>query len=148
MITIREMDKNSPHEYAAIDMECFSLPWSEKSFEDEYSNDISIYFSAFCDGKCIGYAGFWNVSGEGDITNIAVMRDYRRLGVGSMLLEAVIERAKKLGLSILTLEVRQSNIAAQGLYRKYGFEEIGVRKRYYSDNNEDAVIMTKNLKLI
>ena len=76
------------------------------------------------------------------------MRDYRRLGVGSMLLEAVIERAKKLGLSILTLEVRQSNIAAQGLYRKYGFEEIGVRKRYYSDNNEDAVIMTKNLKLI
>ena len=145
MITIREMIESDAHDFAQIDKECFSVPWSEQAFSDEYNNDIAIYFAAECDGRCIGYAGFWNVSGEGDITNIAVINDFRRQGVGSMLLEAVIEKSAKLGISILTLEVRNSNMSAQGLYKKYGFEVIGLRKRYYSDNNEDALIMTKTI---
>ena len=145
MITIEEMKETDAHEFAVIDEECFSVPWSEKSFEDEYKNDIAIYFSARSDGKCVGYAGFWQVSGEGDITNVAVLEDFRRMGIGSLLMEAVIDKSKKLGLSIITLEVRSSNISAQGLYKKYGFEVIGVRKRYYSDNNEDALIMTREL---
>lgn len=145
MITIEEMKEMDAHEFAVIDEECFAVPWSEKSFEDEYKNDIAIYFSARSDGKCVGYAGFWQVSGEGDITNVAVLEDFRRMGIGSMLMEAVIDKSKKLGLSIITLEVRSSNISAQGLYKKYGFEVIGVRKRYYSDNNEDALIMTREL---
>lgn len=145
MITIEEMKETDAHEFAVIDEECFAVPWSEKSFEDEYKNDIAIYFSARSDGKCVGYAGFWQVSGEGDITNVAVLEDFRRMGIGSLLMEAVIDKSKKLGLSIITLEVRSSNISAQGLYKKYGFEVIGVRKRYYSDNNEDALIMTREL---
>lgn len=145
MITIREMIESDVNEFAQIDKECFAVPWSEQAFSDEYNNDIAIYFAAECDGRCIGYAGFWNVSGEGDITNIAVINDFRRQGVGSMLLEAVIEKSAKLGISILTLEVRNSNMSAQGLYKKYGFEVIGLRKRYYSDNNEDALIMTKTI---
>jgi ribosomal-protein-alanine N-acetyltransferase len=85
------------------------------------------------------------VSGEGDITNVAVLPEYRRLGIGSILIEAVIKKAAELELSLLTLEVRRSNTVAQSLYSKYGFEVIGERKRYYSDNREDALIMTKEL---
>ena len=96
-------------------------------------NKLAVYFVAKDNGKCIGYAGFWNVSGEGDITNVAVLPEYRKNGIGSM-------------LELLTLEVRKSNIAAQGLYKKYGFDIIGERKRYYSDNGEDAWIMTKSFE--
>ena len=131
--------------FAEIDQKCFTVPWSRKAFEDEFKNSIAVYFAARNDNECIGYAGFWNVSGEGDITNVAVVEEHRRSGVGSMLIEAVLERAKQLNIDIMTLEVRQSNYKAQGLYKKYGFEVIGTRKRYYSDNNEDALIMTKQL---
>lgn len=147
IITIKEMTKSDPPLFARIDKECFAVPWSEKAFEDEYKNDIAIYFSAECSGECVGYIGFWNVSGEGDITNIAVRKSFRRIGVGSKLIEAVIKKAKDIGISILTLEVRSSNISAQSLYKKYGFEVIGTRKGYYSDNGEDALIMTKTILL-
>mgnify|MGYP005811059435 FL=1 len=103
------------------------------------------YFIAREGDEIIGYAGFWNVSGEGDITNIAVDEKYRRKHIGSALLEALIKKAAALKLELLTLEVRRSNIAAQRLYAKYGFEEIGIRKGYYSNNREDALIMTKTL---
>ena len=130
-------------EIAALEKVCFKVPWSEKSFRDEMSNKLAIYHVAKDNGKCIGYAGFWNVSGEGGITNVAVLPEYRRQGVGSMLITEMIKTAETLELLLLTLEVRKSNLAAQALYGKYGFEIIGERKRYYSDNNEDAYIMTK-----
>lgn len=133
-------------EIAALDKRCFVIPWSEKSFYDETENPLAVYFVARDGQKCIGYAGFWNVSGEGGITNVAVLPEYRRAGIGSGLIEAVIKKASELDLFILTLEVRKSNIAAQGLYAKYGFAAIGERKRYYSDNGEDALIMTKELE--
>lgn len=143
---ITHMTPEDVHEIAELDKRCFAIPWSEQSFCDETENSLAIYFVAKKDGKCVGYAGFWNVSGEGDITNVAVLPEYRRLGVGSSLIEAVIKRAVELKLTLLTLEVRKSNIAAQDLYLKYGFEVIGERKRYYSDNGEDALIMTKNME--
>ncbi len=145
MIIIEEMNEADIDRFAEIDQKCFTVPWSRKAFEDEFKNSIAVYFAARNDDECIGYAGFWNVSGEGDITNVAVVEEHRRSGVGSMLIEAVLERAKQLNIDIMTLEVRQSNYKAQGLYKKYGFEVIGIRKRYYSDNNEDALIMTKQL---
>lgn len=145
MIIIDKMKETDIDRFAAIDEKCFAVPWSKKAFEDEFNNGIASYFSASSDGECVGYAGFWNVSGEGDITNIAVLEEYRRMGIGSMLMEAVIKKAMELKLTIITLEVRRSNVQAQGLYKKYGFEVIGVRNRYYSDNNEDALIMTKEL---
>lgn len=145
MIIIEEMNEADIDRFAEIDQKCFTVPWSRKAFEDEFKNSIAVYFAARNDNECIGYAGFWNVSGEGDITNVAVVEEHRRSGVGSMLIEAVLEKAKQLNIDIMTLEVRQSNYKAQGLYKKYGFEVIGTRKRYYSDNNEDALIMTKQL---
>jgi ribosomal-protein-alanine N-acetyltransferase len=142
---ITRMTADDVCELAELDKKCFTVPWSEQSFRDETDNALAIYFVAKENNKCVGYAGFWNVSGEGDITNVAVLPEYRRLGIGSVLIEAVIKKAAELELSLLTLEVRRSNTAAQNLYSKYGFEVIGERKRYYSDNREDALIMTKEL---
>ena len=144
MIQIRRMTDNDVNEVAELEKQCFSVPWSEKSFHDEMTNKLAIYFIARADEKCVGYAGFWNVSGEGGITNVAVLPEYRRKGIASLMIEEMIKEAKDLGLEILTLEVRKSNVSAQGLYRKYGFDIIGERKRYYSDNGEDAWIMTKS----
>ena len=143
MIEITRMTMEDIPEIAALEKVCFKVPWSEKSFRDEMSNKLAIYHVAKDNGKCIGYAGFWNVSGEGGITNVAVLPEYRHQGVGSMLITEMIKTAETLELLLLTLEVRKSNLAAQALYGKYGFEIIGERKRYYSDNNEDAFIMTK-----
>ncbi len=143
-IEILKMQDNDIEEIAALEKKCFSVPWSEKSFRDELQNKLAHYFVAHKGGHCIGYAGFWNVSGEGGITNIAVLPEYRKQGIGSMLMTEMIKTAVKLNLELLTLEVRKSNTAAQGLYTKYGFDIIGERKRYYSDNGEDAWIMTKS----
>ena len=143
MIEITRMTHKDVPEIAELEKICFTLPWSGKSFHDEMANKLAIYFTAKDNGKCVGYAGFWNVSGEGDVTNVAVLPEYRRRGVGSSLVAEMIKTAEKLKLEMLTLEVRKSNTAAQKLYEKFGFEILGERKRYYSDNGEDAYIMTK-----
>ena len=90
----------------------------------------------------VGYCGFWLVAGEAHVMTIAVRPEYRGRYAGELLLATMIERAKELNASEVTLEVRVSNFAAQSLYRKYGFNEAGKRLRYYSDNQEDALIMT------
>lgn len=144
-ITVERMTEADVCEIASLEKQCFAVPWSEKSFRDEMKNKLAVYLVAKQDGRCIGYAGFWNVSGEGGITNVAVLPEYRRIGVGSRLIKKMIDTARGLNLEMLTLEVRKSNISAQGLYKKYGFDIIGERKRYYSDNGEDAWIMTKSL---
>jgi ribosomal-protein-alanine N-acetyltransferase len=90
----------------------------------------------------VGYCGFWMAADEAHISTIAVEHKYRRQGIGQLLLITAIERAVKLGANLLSLEVRVSNLAAQNLYRKYGFKVVGRRPRYYSDNREDALIMT------
>lgn len=127
---------------ALLDRECFSMPWSEKSFKEEFKNDLAIYYVAKEKSQIIGYAGFWHVADEGDITNIAVSKNFRCRGIGGTLLETLIKKAKELKLELLTLEVRKTNYAAISLYEKYGFEKIGERKKYYSNPKEDALIMT------
>lgn len=144
MIEILRMKDNDVTEVAELEKKCFDVPWSEKSFRDEMANKLAVYFVAKSDGVIVGYAGFWNVSGEGGITNVAVLPEYRRQGIAGRMIEEMTKAAKDLNLELLTLEVRKSNIGAQGLYKKYGFDIIGERKRYYSDNGEDAWIMTKS----
>lgn len=90
----------------------------------------------------VGYAGFWMMAGEAHLTSIAVREQYRCQGIGELLLISVMEMAIDLKASIVTLEVRASNLAAQGLYAKYGFIQVGLRRNYYSDNREDGVIMS------
>jgi ribosomal-protein-alanine N-acetyltransferase len=93
-------------------------------------------------GRIVGYAGMWLMVDEAHITTIAVRNDWRGRGLGELLLASLIEAAQDIGAIRVTLEVRVSNEVAQSLYRKYGFQTEGLRPRYYSDNNEDAFIMT------
>ena len=93
-----------------------------------------------------GYIGMWLIIDEGHITNLAVHPAYRRRGVGRLLLKNLIQTGKRYGLRRLTLEVRQTNLAAQNLYMEFGFTTVGVRPRYYLDNHEDALIMWKELE--
>jgi ribosomal-protein-alanine N-acetyltransferase len=124
---------------------CFKIPWSREAFVQEITgNRFAMYFTAKCGDKVVGYAGMWNVCNEGHITNVAVHPEYRGKGVGSKLVEKLIEVSRQDGILRMTLEVRKSNLAAQHLYGKYGFQISGFRKSYYSDNGEDAIIMWKN----
>lgn len=121
---------------------CFHIPWSRQSFDDELTkNEFAWYICALIGHEVVGYGGMWQVCDEGHITNIAVHPEYRQAGVGSALLESLISHARNLGIKRMTLEVRKSNLAAQGLYRKFMFKDGGFRKAYYADNNEDALIM-------
>lgn len=94
----------------------------------------------------IGFAGIWVLADEAHITNIAVRQLYQRQGIGELLLISTIDLAKEMKASIITLEVRASNLVAQNLYKKYGFAQVGIRRGYYLDNREDGVLMsTENI---
>lgn len=122
----------------------FNIPWSRQSITEEIiQNKAAIYICAIFDGKTVGYAGMWQICDEGHITNIAVHPEFRNSGVGSALMEALLMTARERDIMALTLEVKRSNHSAQALYGKYGFKEGGIRKAYYADNNEDALIMWK-----
>jgi len=123
----------------------FKIPWTRESILEEIKNNkLARYLSAKVNGRVVGYAGMWCVCNEGHITNIAVHPEFRGVGLGTRLMESLIDIAKREGISSLTLEVRKSNIIAQNLYKKFGFEECGIRKSYYADNGEDAIIMWKH----
>lgn len=122
----------------------FKTPWSRESIEKELQNEFAKYVVAMKDNLVIGYAGTWLILDEGQITNIAVHPEYRGLGAGHMLLDALIDVCALEDITSMTLEVRKSNIAAQNLYKKHGFIEEGIRKNYYLDTNEDGIIMWKH----
>lgn len=126
---------------------CFSMPWSIESIEVEINNPLAKYIVARDEDSnlVVGFVGIWIVVGEGNITNIAVHPDYRKQGIGAKLLESLINLCTHLDCSLINLEVRASNYPAQNLYEKYGFVVDGLRKGYYEDNKEDAILMTKYL---
>lgn len=129
---------------AVLEISSLSLKesWSKESFKKELSNSLAKYLVAKTDKSIVGFAGVWIIVDEGHITNIAVHPHFRGQGIGSKLLEGLIDNSKKnWGVTSLTLEVRSSNIKAQGLYKKFNFNEEGLRKNYYQDNKEDAIIM-------
>lgn len=128
-----------------LSKECFSVPWTLESINNELNNPLAKYIVAqdLSTREVIGFVGVWIIAGEGDITNIAVSPKYRNKGIASELLTKLFELCKTFSCEHLTLEVRLSNIAAQNLYKKFNFKEEGIRKGYYSDNNEDAIIMWK-----
>lgn len=132
-------------EIYTIEKMCFKTPWSRESlYYDITGNANARYLTAFINGKTVGYSGMWVILDEAHITNIAVHPEYRGRGVASALLEGLIKIAAQSSVGKMTLEVRVSNGVAINLYRKYGFFERGIRRGYYSDNREDALIMWKN----
>jgi ribosomal-protein-alanine N-acetyltransferase len=127
-----------------VEQECFAISWTRQDFERELKqNKLAIYFAAKIDGKIVGYAGMWHVITEGQITNVAVLPEYRGLGIGRMLMEKIIKTGIEKEMIGITLEVKISNAVAQNLYTSLGFKPEGFRKNYYKDTNEDAVIMWK-----
>lgn len=139
-ITLAAFDNIS--DIAAIEKLSFSTPWSENAIEESMNESTSFYIAILND-IVVGYIGISKVAGEGYVTNIAVLPQYRRLGIGKKILEYVIDNSKD-ELEFISLEVRVSNNAAISLYESFGFERVGLRKRFYTNPTEDAIIMTKN----
>lgn len=140
--TIRLMSVEDLDDIMEVETESFTIPWSRDAFFNEIeTNHFATYIVIEDKGKVIGYCGVWIIVDEAHITNIAVLPSYRGQGLGDRLMESMIEIAKEMGAVTMTLEVRVSNTPAQTLYKKFGFAEGGIRKNYYSDNQEDALVM-------
>ena len=136
------MDRSHIREIAQIERECFSMPWSEATLEEElYNPQASFIVAQRADGAVLGYAGLHVVLDEGYIDNVAVREDYRGQGIADDLVDVFV-RFGKANLTFLTLEVRPSNEPAIQLYMKHGFAQVGRRKNYYQNPKEDAIIMT------
>ena len=127
---------------AELEKLCFSEPWSEKALSDEIDNPAAYFVVAVEEDEVLGYGGMHTVLGESYIDNIAVFPQHRGCGAGRAVTTALIEKAKENGGVFITLEVRASNVPAIALYTSLGFENVGVRKRFYTNPEEDAVIMT------
>ena len=124
-----------------VEQATFAVPWSRASIEAELTNPCARYLVARENGEVIGYAGMWLVIDEGHVTNVAVRADKRGQGLGKELMKRLIQLAADSGMIWMTLEVRRSNKVAQNLYHTFGFVDVGYRKRYYEDNQEDALLM-------
>ncbi len=138
---IRRMTVNDVDEVYAIEAAAFARPWTRQDFVKEMTvNACARYLVAERDGRVIGYAGAWIVLDEAHVTNVAVAEEWRGKGIGRLLTAGLLQYASNLGVVYATLEVRRSNEAAKRLYLSLGFEYVGVRKRYYEDNGEDALL--------
>lgn len=128
-----------------IEKLCFPDPWSRDSILYELEeNPRAFYIVAELDGRVVGYAGLWWIGDEGHITNVAVRPGYRSRKIASGIISVMLDFTLQEGIKHHTLEVRKSNEAAIGLYEKYGFETEGIRKGYYLNNGEDALIMWRH----
>lgn len=130
---------------AELEADTFSEPWSEDAIRQSYQNG-TLFFIAEADDDFAGYCGLNTVLDEGYITNVAVRPEHRRKGVASAILKELDYLAKLKGLAFISLEVRESNIAAQKLYAKHGYQIAGERKSFYANPRENAIIMTKRFK--
>ncbi len=144
-IRIETMNETHLKDLALLEKQCFSVPWSEKALRAELEKDNSRFFVAITKNEVSGYIGANNVLGEVYIDNIAVFYNYRGFGIGTALLKHLIKVSEDENCEFITLEVRESNIVARKLYEKLGFQNLGVRKNFYEQPKEDAVIYTKFL---
>ena len=144
---ITEMKEQHVQQIAELEKMCFRDPWSENSIASELNNRLSLWFVAVQEEQVIGYVGSQTVLGETDMMNIAVHPNYRKQGVGTELIEHLIEALALRGSHSLMLEVRISNEAAISVYKKLGFTEVGCRKNYYRNPKEDALILRKEWSL-
>ena len=144
-IIVAPTAKEHIDEIHAIETESFVDPWSKSALQFELDYKYSICLTAFDNKTVAGHVTMRHVINEGHINNIAVKKAYRRQGIGSLLMDALVKEAMKREMIGLTLEVRRSNEAALALYNKYGFVIEGYRKNYYSQPSEDAAVMWMNL---
>ena len=141
-ITVNFANQNQIKDIAKLEKACFSCPCSENTLYDEMNHGV-YFFIAQQNGSVLGYLGISVILDEGYITNIAVFPEFRKKGIASKLLEFLFDFAKQKELSFVSLEVRESNMPAISLYKKFGFENEGFRKNFYTNPKENAIIMTK-----
>ncbi|MFC0393434.1 ribosomal protein S18-alanine N-acetyltransferase [Paenibacillus mendelii] len=145
-LVFRAMTLSDVPHIVAIEQEAFTSPWSTEAFINELTNNHFARYMVMALGEeVIGYGGMWTIMDEAHVTNIAIRKDYRGQGLGKRLLTELQQTAVFFGAARMTLEVRITNEIAQRLYRKLGFEPAGVRPGYYTDNQEDALIMWAEL---
>jgi [ribosomal protein S18]-alanine N-acetyltransferase len=145
-ITFRNMTVDDLDEVMEVELKSFTVPWSKEAFFNELTkNQFAHYLIVEVDQKVVGYCGVWIIIDEAHITNIALLPEYRGMKLGEALMARIMELSREIGALRMTLEVRVSNEKAQNLYRKFGFEEGAIRKQYYTDNMEDAIVMWVNL---
>lgn len=142
---LRKMTSQDIDEVIQIEKESFTLPWSRDSYLGELKNNFATYLVCDCEGEIAGYGGIWVVFEEAHITNVAVSPNFRKSGIGTALMQELEKVAREKKAQRILLEVRPSNQAALAMYHNLDFLPTGLRKQYYSDNNEDAIIMTKLL---
>jgi len=145
-VKVRFMQKGDIDQVLLIEQRSFPAPWSTQAYLSELSNKFARYFVLLEGKQVIGYAGMWVFAGESHITTIAVHPEYRSLGYGRMLMLTLIEYSKQRGVDTIILEVRVSNSFAIKLYTSLGFKRIGVRRNYYIETREDAIVMLRRLK--
>jgi ribosomal-protein-alanine N-acetyltransferase len=150
LYSIRPMEERNLDQVIAIDRECFPAERNPAPYKNDLLYNEMAHYLVACEenragSQIIGVIGFWIMAGEAHIITIAVRRTHRRRGIAALLLNSALELAKSLEAFAMTLEVRRSNVEAQSLYAKYGFTERGIRKNYYDDTQEDAVIMTREM---
>lgn len=141
-ISFRQATVHDLQHLVEIEKKSFTVPWPEEAFyQDMTGNPFSLYILIQCNETIVGYCGAWLVMDEAHITNIAVLPEFRGKQLGEALLRKMMLTAIQSGAKTMTLEVRISNHAARSLYKKLGFQEGGIRKNYYTDNFEDAIVM-------
>ena len=142
-LAVTEMTADDIPAVHAIESASVPTPWPPYAFREEIeSNRMARYLVVRAGERVIAYAGIWLMVDEAHVTTFAVLPAYRRRGIGGLLLCELMRLSADLGAAVCTLEVRLSNAAARRLYQEFGFKPVGVRPRYYSDNSEDALIMT------
>lgn len=141
MVEIRRMQKEDVPAVMVIELECFAVPWRESAYLTEISNHSAYYIVACIDGEIVGYGGMWVIMDESHITTLGVSKAHRGQKIGERVLVALLEEARRHNARRATLEVRESNTIAQNLYRKYGFQPAAIRRAYYTDNHENALVM-------
>jgi ribosomal-protein-alanine N-acetyltransferase len=141
-IRLRRATSEDIEEIYGLEESCFPTPWAKADMlKDLRENLLSTYMIAETAGEVIGYAALWTVLDEGHVLNVAMRPDMRGQGIATMMLSSLLEAGREKGAKSFTLEVRPSNESAIALYEKFGFKTVGVRKEYYADNKEDALIM-------
>lgn len=138
---IKRLSENDAAKVAGIEKLCFSKPWSEATVVSEIKSAYSDFFGAFVEEKLAGYIGGRTLAGETEIFNVAVLPEFRRKGIAKALIEKFIEAAREKETEVIFLEVRTSNLGAINLYEKAGFVFCGIRKDYYSEPKENAILM-------
>lgn len=143
MITVRQMELEDLEQVMVIEHENFSVPWTETGFFSFLIRQDAIFLVAEEDNEILGYCGILTALDEGDITNVAVKQTRQRQGIGKKIITQLIHTAADAGVTTLHLEVRTSNEKAISLYEQMGFERVGIRRDYYEDPRESAVIMSR-----